>query len=318
MKTAGAEPVELSAVESRILRQLARSGKPIALRAQIILACSEGVTAVAISKQLKVSRETVRKWRDRFQEDRLEGLSDRPRPGPPRAISDESARCLVAATLELPAPGGIRWTTRSMAAERGLSQTVVSRIWRDAGLRPDLVETWRLVFDPDFVARVRGIAGVLLAPGGGALALAVRRGARKPGDAAPEPVVRTHPDSGWTRDLPRFLDAVDAGGQTDPLHVLCSDERALATYPVRHWLARKPHIRCQAIPGAARWSVLVDRWLGAVDTTPQVAELRTRARGWTRLTEPDCPAPWPPTQSGDPGTRVCPCRIWGDPDGPTR
>lgn len=255
MIRSGVEPLHLSTLEDQTLRHLARSGEPVALRAKIILACSKGVSMVTISEQLNVSRETVRKWRDRFLEYRLTGLGDRPRPGRPRATSEESTRCLVAATLELPAPDGRRWTTRSMAAALGPSQTTISRIWRDAGLRPNLVLAWRLVFDEDFVAQVRGVAGVLLAPGGGALALRLR-GSRDGSDdsngtALPDTLVQTHQDATWPLKLPRFLEAVDADGQTNRVQVLCSDERALATYPMRRSLARKPHISCQAIPLAA-------------------------------------------------------------------
>jgi hypothetical protein len=35
-----------------------------------------------------------------------------------------------------------------MAAEPGLSQSSVSRIWRAFGLKPHAVETWKLSTDP--------------------------------------------------------------------------------------------------------------------------------------------------------------------------
>ncbi|MFF5098233.1 MULTISPECIES: helix-turn-helix domain-containing protein [Actinosynnema] len=300
-------------MERRVLLRWARGGEPIALRAQIILFCSEGVTSVETAKRLGVSRETVRKWRGRFQEDRIGGLTDRPRSGSPRTIGEECVRCVVAATLELPAPGGGRWTTRAMASARGLSQTAVSRIWRDADLRPELVAAWRLVLDPGFVARVRGVRGVLLAPGGGALALAVRATARR----APEApaggcaVVRTCADSPWSKEFAPFLDAVDAVAGAEALHVLCSDERVLATYPVRHWLARRPRHRCAATPAAARWSVLLERWLDALAGLPGQAELRDRVRAADPERPAEPAAPWPPAREGDRGLRACPCRTWG-------
>jgi hypothetical protein len=43
------------------------------------------------------------------------------------------------------------WSTRAVAAETGLSQSSVSRIWRAFGLKPHLVETWKLRTDPEFM-----------------------------------------------------------------------------------------------------------------------------------------------------------------------
>ena len=39
-----------------------------------------------VGASLDVSREMVRKWRVRFMSDRMEGLTDAPRPGAPRAF----------------------------------------------------------------------------------------------------------------------------------------------------------------------------------------------------------------------------------------
>ena len=65
------------------------------------------------------------------------------------------------------------WSTRSMAAETGLSQSSVSRIWRAFGLKPHLVETWKLSTDPQFIAKVRDVVGLYMNPPEHALVLAV-------------------------------------------------------------------------------------------------------------------------------------------------
>jgi transposase len=83
----------------------------------------------------------VSKWRGRFLRDRLEGLSDEPRLGRPRKISDEQVERVVTATLEQAPPGGdAHWSTRSMARSAGMSQTAISRIWRAFGLQPGLTD----------------------------------------------------------------------------------------------------------------------------------------------------------------------------------
>jgi polyphosphate kinase len=110
----------------------------LALRARIVLACAAGPAGRPVSRvaaELGLSRDTVRKWRSRFLAQRLAGLRDAPRPGAPRTITDEQAAGVIArALLEAPPAGRRRWSTRLMAAEAGMSQSAVSRIWRQAGL----------------------------------------------------------------------------------------------------------------------------------------------------------------------------------------
>jgi hypothetical protein len=60
-----------------------------------------------------------------------------------------------------------------MAAETGLSQSSVSRIWRAFGLKPHAVETWKLSTDPQFIAKVRDVVGLYMSPPEHALVLAV-------------------------------------------------------------------------------------------------------------------------------------------------
>src|SRR6266516_4098988 len=114
----------------------------LALRARIVLACAAGPPGLAagrpvarVAAELGLSRDTVRKWRSRFLAMRLAGLRDAPRPGAPRTITDEQVAGVIARLLlEAPPAGRRRWSTRLMAAETGMSQSAVSRSWRQAGL----------------------------------------------------------------------------------------------------------------------------------------------------------------------------------------
>ena len=151
-----------------------KTAQALATRSRIVLRCSEGGTIGEVADQLGVSRDMVSKWRRRFLVDRLEGLSDEPRPGRPRLISDEQVEQVVTRTLEeAPSTGDTHWSTRSMAAAAGMSQSAVSRIWRAFGLKPHLVETWKLSTDPQFIEKVRDVVGLYLDPPEGALVLAV-------------------------------------------------------------------------------------------------------------------------------------------------
>ena len=81
---------------------------------------------------------------------------------------------MIAATLEEAPPNGdTHWLTRSMAAAAGMSQSAISRIWRAFGLKPHLVQTWKLSADPQFIEKVRDIVGLYLDPPQDALVLAV-------------------------------------------------------------------------------------------------------------------------------------------------
>jgi len=151
-----------------------RSAAGLAARSRIVLACAAGQTNMAVAAQLGVSVPTVRRWRGRFAERRLDGLLDEPRPGQPRKITDEQVERVIVRTLEsAPPDGGTHWSTRQMAAAVGLNQTAVSRIWRAFGLQPHRVEHWKLSKDPLFVEKVRDIVGLYLDPPERAIVLCV-------------------------------------------------------------------------------------------------------------------------------------------------
>jgi transposase len=144
-----------------------KSSQALAMRARIVLACADGTPNTHVAEQLGVSRDMVGTWRTRFLARRLEGLSDEPRPGAPRKLTDEMVEAVIVKTLESrPARGDSQWSTRSMAAATGLNQTAVSRIWRAFGLKPHRVDDWKLSTDPQFIEKVRDIVGLYLAIAG--------------------------------------------------------------------------------------------------------------------------------------------------------
>jgi transposase len=169
-------PITLSDDErSKLAGWAARptTAQALALRARIVLAAAEGTSNAAIAADLRVTLPTVRKWRERFAGSRLAGLTDEPRPGAPRSISDEQVEQAVARTLESKPQDATHWSTRGLAHELGLSQTAVARIWRAFGLKPHLRETFKLSADPFFVEKVRDIVGLYVAPPERAIVLCV-------------------------------------------------------------------------------------------------------------------------------------------------
>ncbi len=139
-----------------------------------MLACADGLSNSEVSRQLGVSLPTIGKWRKRFAEHRLDGSSDEPRPGSPRKLSDDQVERVITKTLEeQPVNRDSHWSTRSMAAATGKSQTAISRIWRAFGLQPHLVDTWKMSTDPLFIDKVRDVVGLYLDPPDRAMVLAV-------------------------------------------------------------------------------------------------------------------------------------------------
>lgn len=136
------------------------SSETIRRRARIVLLSGEGVAAAAIADRLGCSRQTVVTWRERYRRDGLAGLRDQPRSGRPAAV-DPAA--VVVRTLGSPPPDLDRWTVRSLAAEMGISSTVVAEVWRGWGIAAE-VGGVVLLTDPVIDRHVLGVAGMYVDP----------------------------------------------------------------------------------------------------------------------------------------------------------
>ena len=162
-----AVPVTLTASERKTLKMRVRAAKTHwrdRLRAQIVLAAARGRPNARIAADLRVDDGTVRKWRGRFAELRMDGLRDLPRPGRPRLIPEADRAAVVALACQLPADTGVplsRWTGPELAAEllaKGLvsgpvSASSVLRILAENPVRPWRYQAWIFPRDPDFEAK---------------------------------------------------------------------------------------------------------------------------------------------------------------------
>ncbi len=279
------------------------TAQALALRARIVLAAAQGAANAAIAAELRVTLPTVRKWRDRFAASGLAGLTDEPRPGTPRSISDEQVERAVSRTLESKPKDATHWSTRGLAAELGLSQTAVARIWRAFGLKPHLRETFKLSTDPFFVEKVRDVVGLYVAPPERAIVLCVDEKSQVqaldrtqptqpllPGRA--EKASHDYVRHGTTslfgaldvatgrvigqchrrhrhEEFLAFLGHVDATLVREPgteVHVVMDNYGTHKHPKVREWFVRHPEYVPHFTPTSASWLNQVERFFAAITT----------------------------------------------------
>ena len=163
-----AVPILLSDQERITLQTWAKArsqAQRVVQRAQIILLAADGVESQEIAQRLRVSRPTVQLWRERFLALRTEGLQkDAPRPGRIPAIPDHKVAAIVEATLHSQPPNATHWSTRLMAKTQDVSEATVRRIWKQHGLRPHHISTFKVSRDPQFVQKLIDVVGLYLNP----------------------------------------------------------------------------------------------------------------------------------------------------------
>lgn len=142
-------------------------------RARIILACLEGKEIQQVARELHASIPTVRKWRRRFSQRGLDGLSDQPRSGKPAKYGPEF-RKRVLALLEQPPPTGMsHWDGPAVAEKLGASVHAVWRTLRREGIYLQRLRTWCVSTDPEFAVKAAEVVGLYLNPPVNALVLSV-------------------------------------------------------------------------------------------------------------------------------------------------
>ena len=293
-------PLILDDTERETLERWVRRPKTtqgLALRARMILGCTNGRSNIAVAADLEVSDETVGKWRSRFLERRLDGLSDEPRSGRPRAVTDEDVERVITLTLESTPKDATHWSTRSMAQRSGLSHTTVSRIWRAFALQPHRTETFKLSADPFFIEKVRDIVGLYLDPPDRALVLCVDEKSQIQALDRTRPLLPLRPGQVERRthdyvrhgttslfaaldartgkvigqchrrhravEFRKFLDAIESEVPAGlDVHLIADNYATHKTALIRNWFAKRPRFHIHFTPTSASWLNLVERWFG--------------------------------------------------------
>src|SRR3954451_17805988 len=89
------------------------SARALAQRARIVLLAAGGLKNTEIAAELGITRGMAAKWRARFVEHRLDGLTDEPRPGRPRTVTDDKVEEVIVKTLETTPKEATHWSTRA-------------------------------------------------------------------------------------------------------------------------------------------------------------------------------------------------------------
>ena len=291
-------PLTISTDERETLERWTRrasTAQALAQRARVILGCAAGKSNTRVAHELRLTKQTVGKWRTRFLTQRLDGLLDEPRPGAPRTVTDADVEAVLTRTLETAPADATHWSTRSMARASGLSRNTVHRIWRAFALQPHRVETFKLSRDPLFIEKVRDIVGLYLHPPDRALVLCVDEKSQIQALDRTQPLLPMRPGQAERRshdyvrhgttslfaaldtksgkvigqlhrrhrakEFRAFLDTIDDAVPPElDVHLILDNYGTHKTAMIHRWLARRPRFHLHFTPTSASWLNLVERW----------------------------------------------------------
>jgi transposase len=280
------------------LRRWARrrsSAQALALRSRIVLACAEGMDNKQVAARERVTQQTVGKWRSRFVEFRLEGLSDEPRPGRPPSITADQVEDVVVTTLEATPANATHWSRAKMAERSGLSPSSIGRIWKAFDLKPHRADTFKLSNDPLFVDKVFDVVGLYLNPPDGAVVLCVDEKSQLQALARSQPAFpmmpgmperRTHDyvrhgvtslfaafntadgtvisslhRRHRTIEFTKFLTKIDSEVPEHlDVHLVCDNYGTHKSPAIKKWLEAHPRFHMHYTPTYSSWINQVERW----------------------------------------------------------
>jgi transposase len=271
------------------------------MRSRIVLAAAEGATNTEIAARVGCHPNTAGKWRNRFVDAGVDGLHDEPRPGAPRTISDDDVERVIVTTLEQSPKNATHWSTRSMAAATGMSQTAVSKIWRAFGLKPHLVDEFKLSPDPLFIEKVRDVVGLYLNPPDAAVVLCVDEKTHVQALDRTAPVLPMMPGTPQRRthdyrrhgttnlyaaldlasgqviasmtarhraeEFRRFLNQIDKTVPAElDVHIVLDNVSSHKSPTIQRWLVKHPRFTFHFTPTYSSWMNLVERWFAELTT----------------------------------------------------
>jgi transposase len=265
-------------------------------RAQALLLAGEGVANTRIAAQVAVNVATVRAWRARFEKEGLAKLGKvRAGRGRKSNIPQDKIEEIVELTQHSKPDGQTHWSCRTMSAKVGVSPATVQRVWAARGLKPHLVNSFKLSNDPRFEEKLIDVVGLYLAPPDNAIVLCLDEKSSvqaldrtqpslplKKGRAAT--MTHDYKRNGTTtlfaaldvltgkvigQCLPRhrheeFLKFLRTIERETPkglqVHLICDNYATHKHADVKAWLAKHPRFHMHFTPTSSSWLNLVERW----------------------------------------------------------
>ena len=294
-----APKVMVSVEDRKVLERWARGrSAPVRLmqRATIVLLAAEGQQNKDIAAALKVTRQLVGRWRNRYVQSGLAAIEkDAPGRGRKATVRDRLTPKIIEWTTQRKPAHATHWSTRALAAALGTTRSLVNRVWRANGLKPHLSRTFKLSNDPKFIEKAIDVVGLYLNPPEHALVLCCDEKSQiqaldrtQPGlplkkgrcgtmthdykrngtttllaalDMAEGKLIGTCMQRHRHQEWLKFLKLIDAQTPTDvDLHLIADNYHTHKHPKVRRWLAKHPRFHMHFIPTSSSWMNLVERW----------------------------------------------------------
>ena len=294
-----APPITLSTEQRSLLEQQSRARSLPARqveRARIVLRAADGGQNKDIASELGITEEKVARWRRRFLIGGIAALQkDASRPGRPRTVAPGKVKQIVKKTTQEKPPAATHWSTRTMAAAAGVSESTVRRIWHTHGLKPHLARTFKVSNDPQFAEKLDAIVGLYLNPPEHAVVLCVDEKSQiqaldrtQPGlplkkgrcgtmthdykrhgtatlfaalNAADGRVISMCDDRHRHQEWLQFLKVIDSIIPSDKqLHLIADNYATHKHRKVQRWLAKHPRFHVHFTPTSSSWLNMVERF----------------------------------------------------------
>jgi transposase len=133
-------------------------------RARVIPALASGLSHRQIEEKPNSSAPTIARWRMRFEEQRMEGLSPRHKGSRPRVATPAVQARIVRRTLQSSPDGSTHWSCRKLAQALSLGKSTVQRVWTQAQLKPHGLTRYMASDNPEFETKAADIIGLYLNP----------------------------------------------------------------------------------------------------------------------------------------------------------
>ena len=276
------------------------TSRKVVWRSRIVLLSAAGCGTMEIMRRTGISKPTVWRWQARYLEAGVDGLlRDKSRPPGTPPLSAAIKTLVLTKTMRETPPDATHWSVRSMARAVGISHTSVQNIWRAHGLKPHLVDSFKVSNDPAFAEKVEDVVGLYLDPPDKAVVFSVDEKSQIQALDRSQPglPLKKGRAGTMTHDYKRhgtttlfaalnlldgkvighcmkrhrhqefivFLNRIDR--QTLPcldIHLIIDNYATHKTPAVKRWLKKHPRFHIHFTPTSASWLNMVERFFAEI------------------------------------------------------